>query len=258
VYDFDDAVFDDPSPARRALRTGDKCRRATAAADVVIAGNDYLADWAAQHNADVRMIPSCVDPDDYRPKTDWSITGHAPSIVWLGSPSTERYVAGVTPALLQAHRQTGATLTLISGPRTNPALDQLNHMIRRVPWTLDSFAKVLAGADAAIAPLDGSKYSLGKCAYKLLQYAAAGLPMIGSPVGANELALHRFDGLVARSTDEWIGGLSELLTESCSRRAERGMTARSAVQAHYSFQAWAAAWSAATGFTGATLRASEA
>jgi hypothetical protein len=95
VYDFDDALFDDQSSFRRLFGMQDKCRRATAAADVVIAGNDYLANWAEQHNKDVRVIPSCINPLDYAPKTDWSIRGDAPSLVWLGSPATEIYVAQI-------------------------------------------------------------------------------------------------------------------------------------------------------------------
>ena len=247
VYDFDDALFHDQSTIRRLLGTQDKCRRAVEAADVVIAGNDYLANWADGHSKDVRVIPSCIDPRDYAPKTQWSIDRDAPRLVWLGSPATEQYVAQIVPALLEVHRRTGVLLTLISGPADNPALEPLGQMLRRVPWSMETFASDLASADVAIAPLDDSQYSRGKCAYKLLQYAASGLPMVGSPVGANDLALQRFHGLAPANPGAWADAISELLNESAELRADRAAHARAAVEHHYSFRAWQHAWSAAVG-----------
>lgn len=249
VYDFDDALFEDKSPFRRLLRTQDKCQRATAAADVVIAGNVHLANWAEQYSNDVRVIPSCVDPRDYEPKTNWSITADIPAMLWLGSPATEGYLAQITPALLEVNRRTGALLILISGSNDNADLGLLNRMVRRIPWSLETFASAMAKADVAIAPLDDTPYSRGKCAYKLLQYAATGLPIVGSPVGANHLALQRFDGLEARSVDDWIQGLMQVVEESPSQRAVRGRAGRAAVQDHYSFGAWKAQWCEATGVT---------
>lgn len=247
VYDFDDALFDDHSPMRRILRTQDKCRRAVETADVVIAGNDYLANWAQDHNKDVRVIPSCIDPRDYVPKTQWSITGDAPLLVWLGSPATEQFVANIAPALLEVHQQTGASLTLISGPRDNQALEPLRRMLRRVPWGIKTFAADLASADVAIAPLDHSPYSRGKCAYKLLQYAASGLPVVGTPVGANDLALQRFNGLAPSTHGDWTDALVQLLNEHSALRAERALQGRTAVERHYSFDAWKDEWLEAVG-----------
>lgn len=247
AYDFDDALFHDQSPMRQLLGTQDKCRRSVTAADVVIAGNDYLANWAESHNSHVRVIPSCIDPRDYVPKTSWSIDHDAPSLIWLGSPATEHYVAQITSALLEVHRHTGASLTLISGPNDNAALQSLAPMLDRVPWNLKTIASHLASADVAIAPLDDSPYSRGKCAYKLLQYAATGLPIVGSPVGANQSALQRFDGFEAKSVDDWIQSLSQVVTESESRRATRGATGLASVQTCYSFEAWASQWCNATG-----------
>ena len=249
VYDFDDALFDDQSPIRRLLGTRDKCRRAVAAADIVIAGNDYLANWAEGHSRDVRMIPSCIDPRDYSPKTSWSITRDEPSLVWLGSPATEHYLAQIAPALLEINRRTGAVLTVISGPAHNSRLGLLNTMISRIPWSVENFASALAKADAAIAPLDDSPYSRGKCAYKLLQYAASGLPMAGSPVGANNLALQRFHGLAPSTLDDWTDALSQLLSENAALRAKRAARALAAVEHHYSFGAWEVEWLEALGTT---------
>ncbi|MDQ1484258.1 MAG: hypothetical protein QOF35_2334, partial [Actinomycetota bacterium] len=92
-------------------------------------------------------------------------------------------------------------------------------------------------------------YSRGKSAYKLLQYAAAGLPIVGSPVGANELALERFQGLQARSLDDWSQALLQVVTDAPALREVRARAGLSAVAAHYSFGAWEAQWCKAAGVT---------
>jgi glycosyltransferase involved in cell wall biosynthesis len=249
AYDFDDALFDDQSPIRRILGTQDKCRRAAAAADVVIAGNDYLANWAERHSKDVRVVPSCIDPRHYAPKADWSILGDVPALLWLGSPATEHYVAQIAPALLEINRRTGALLTLISGPYHNASLGLLNQMIRRIPWSVGTFASAMTKADVAIAPLDDAPYSRGKCAYKLLQYAATGLPIVGSPVGANSLALERFSGTAVTNVNDWVDALMAIIRATSEERRMRGATGIREVNAHYSFTAWSSAWKDAVGLS---------
>lgn len=246
VYDFDDAIFEDPSPVRRMLGQDGKCRNLVAAADVVIAGNDYLAQWASKTVSNVVMIPSCVEPGDYQPKTSWE-TSEIPIIVWLGSPSTEQYVAEVAGSLRRVHERTGARLRLVSGPHDNPALAPLADMMERIPWSAASYASALQGADVAIGPLSDTPFARGKCAYKLLQYAASALPIVASPVGANEVALQRFDGLAAHGAWDWVDALTQVLTEPASLRRRRGLVGLEAARRHYSFAAWEQQWRAATG-----------
>lgn len=243
VYDFDDALFHDNVGLRRAYARPIKARRAAAAADVVIAGNEYLADWASEHARDVRVIPSCVDPSQYVQKTVWGID-RSPIIVWLGSKGTERFVEYFARELAEVHRRTGARLRLISAPRIeeHPILAPF---VDRVTWNPATVAMALADSDVAIAPLDDTPYSRGKCAYKLLQYASSALPIVGSPVGANARALKRFNGLMAWTRDDWVEGLVAVLDESADARAIRGRTGVDAVNEHYSFAAWRDAWLAA-------------
>lgn len=249
VYDFDDALFDDPSRVRRLLGQRDKCRSSVAAADVVIAGNDYLAEWAAAISSNVVMVPSCIEPDDYLPKRAWEV-GETPIIVWLGSPSTEQFVADIATPLRAVHEVTGARLRLVSGPADNPALESLADMMDRIPWSPTAYAPALEGADVAIGPVGDTPFTRGKCAYKLLQYAATALPMVASPIGANLLALQRFDGVAATSVSDWREALTAMLLEHPSRRDRRGQTALESVRRHYSFSVWEQPWRSATGLAG--------
>lgn len=247
VYDFDDAIFLGDSRLRKLLGGSDKCARACARADTVVVGNDYLAEWASQHNRQVLVVPSCVDPEQYgrrhhlTPKSEQEPV----RLIWIGSRATEKYLAPVLSAVERVHLETGARLTVVSAPEFNPDIDVRYPFIDRVPWERDTFAQRLVEADIGLAPLNDTPFSRGKCAYKILQYGAAGLPMIGSPVGANCSALSRLGGLAASTLDDWVEGLRVLIAENHEGKLERVAAARAGVMAHYSFQAWEDRWATA-------------
>ncbi len=242
AYDVDDALFHDTgSGVRRVLSKAATWSRAVAAADVVVAGNDYLADRASRTARRVVVIPSCVEPDTYRLKATYALAD-PPRLVWVGSPSTEPYLRAVAPSLLEVHRRTGARLRVVSAG--SASLGSLDGMVDRIGWSLDAVGRALAESDVAIGPLVDTPYARGKCAYKLLQYAAAGLPIVASPVGANAAALEVFGGLAERSSSGWTEALVGLLAAGSDVRARLGAMARRGVEAHYSFARWAPLWRA--------------
>ncbi len=245
TYDFDDALFEDGSSAQSRYGRPARWRSSVRAADVVIAGNPYLADRADQLARDVRIIPSCVQPGDYQSKSHWRV-GSTPVIVWLGSPSTEQYVEHIATELAHVCSKLGARLRIISGPRTRE-VPVLAPFVDRYPWSSATVSDLLSSADVAIAPLSDTPYSRGKCAYKLLQYAATGLPVVGSPVGANRAALKHFHGVTVDARDTWAEALRVVLEAPDDTRRQMGTTAISAVAKHYSFDAWEGAWRDAVG-----------
>jgi len=239
VYDFDDALHVDRGLIHKLFGESAGWATAVRGADLVIAGNSYLAEAAARLNPNVEVIPSCVDPAAYPRKTDYEI-GETPRFVWLGSPSTEPYLERIAPALLQVHRLTGARLTLISsGDRP---LGELSAMADRVTWAGPATDALLAEADCGLMPLPDDTWTRGKCAYKLLQYAAAGLPVVGSPVGVNEQVLGQFGGYAATDHDSWLQALLDVIQSSGTDRRSRGLAARRGVEEHYSFAAWRNVW----------------
>ncbi len=246
VYDFDDALQWDFGDTwiRRIVPKPTKCIAAVLAADRVVAGNDILADWASGFNRDVVMIPSCVDPAAYIRKHSY-ILSDPPVLGWVGSPSTERYLRLVADPLLELHRRTGARLRIVSAGAAS--LGSLDLMVERIPWTKAAVGRLLVDMDVAIAPLDNGPYERGKCAYKILQYGASGVPTAGSPVGANQLALDRLGGTAITRADDWFDAILTLLAMSVSERSAIGERSRGAVQRHYSFDTWASRWRSAVG-----------
>jgi len=246
VYDFDDALYSGYPGGiiSRARHIDLVWRRSVQTADVVIAGSEVLASHAAAFASNVVVIPSCVEPEDYVVKTSYAV-GAIPRVVWLGSPSTEQQLALVRGTLLALNKECGLRLTVISSG--NQSLGELDAMIDRVQWTADGFADVVASADVGIMPLYDNEWTRGKCAYKLLQYAAVGLPIVGSAVGANVSVLSQLGGIAASSTDDWREGLASVLRVSDSTRQELGSRARIGVIEHFSYRSWACRWRAATG-----------
>ena len=79
-------------------------------------------------------------------------------------------------------------------------------------------------------------------ATELLQYAAAGLPVIGSPIGVNERILAEL-GMPAPTTEgEWVDAIVDLLSRSTAARAALGRHGRELMQLRYSYDAWLAQW----------------
>ncbi|RBY84535.1 glycosyltransferase family 4 protein [Blastococcus sp. TF02A-30] len=240
VYDFDDALHaDDRGGIHRFFGEGAGWAPAVRAADLVIAGNQHLADAAAGLAREVQVIPSCVHPDAYPMKQEYAV-GPEPRLIWVGSPSTERYLEAVAPALLEVHRRTGARLTVVSaGDRP---LGELDTITDRVQWDGPRTDALLAQADCGLMPLPDTPFTRGKCAYKLLQYGAAGLPAVASPVGVNAEVVRQLDGWAASEADDWVDALVEVLTAPEAARRARGRAARRAVEEHYSYAAWAPAF----------------
>jgi glycosyltransferase involved in cell wall biosynthesis len=250
VYDVDDALHTDTGNGPSWRRLAPKSAKALSAArhaDRVVAGNEILADWASGHARDVVVIPSCVDPADYRPKQDYRVSD-PPVLGWIGSPDNEALLATIGPALRELHRRTGARVRLVGTDR--PSLGELEPIIDRTRWSPGSQRELLATMDVGLMPLHDDPYSRGKCGYKLLQYAAAGVSAVASPVGTNRSILADLGLPAATSQQEWIGVVLGLLEASTESRAALGQQIREVVTRGYSYAAWRQRWVEAVGLTG--------
>jgi glycosyltransferase involved in cell wall biosynthesis len=62
--------------------------------------------------------------------------------------------------------------------------------------------------------LPDDPFTRGKCGFKILQYFAAGLPVVASPIGYNtELVIPETTGLWAFSQAEWLTALKRLIED---------------------------------------------
>lgn len=242
VYDFDDALqwdWADGGGLRRLAPKAPKALIGVTRADRVIAGSPVLAEWAAEHNDDVILIPSCVAHDRYRHKADYRLAD-PPRLGWIGSTDNEAYLLAIGPALREIHRRTGARLTVIGAPGAR--LAELEDIVDRVPWSESSQHQRLADFDVGLMPLPDEPYTRGKCGYKLLQYAAAGVVAVASPIGVNRQILSEFEMPAAQGGADWVAGVLDVLGRSAEHRAAVGRRARALTERHYSYDAWLSRW----------------
>jgi glycosyltransferase involved in cell wall biosynthesis len=245
VYDFDDAVFLRDSYSRRGLHSPRRLRRFAAtvrAADLVVAGNAFLAGQAAAWTdpKKVCVIPTCVDPTGY-PLAPHIGAGTGVELVWIGSASTLRGLEAVRPLLETVGRR-------LPGLRLKLVCDrflELGHLaVVPCPWTQEGEAAALAAADIGISWVPDDVWSRGKCGLKVLQYMAAGLPVVANSVGVQaEMVRHGETGLVADTPGEWVAAVGTLARDPLLRRC-MGRAGRRRVEAEYGVAAGAARWRA--------------
>jgi glycosyltransferase involved in cell wall biosynthesis len=98
-----------------------------------------------------------------------------------------------------------------------------------------------------VAPVPDAPYERGKCGYKLLQYGAAGVPVVASPVGVNRAILRAFGMPAVEAGGDWAGPMLDLLERPAWERGALGRAARATTLRDYSFDAWLPRWRAALG-----------
>ncbi len=232
VYDFDDAFYLNYSSGLRSMFLGGKMPRVISSAAVVTAGNEFLADYARRYNRDVRIVPTVVDTGRYhvasRPESESIRIG------WIGSPSTAPYLDLLRPVLADLGKRQPVTLVLIGG--STPDIDHVT--MERHQWTEETEIELLDSLHIGLMPLTEDPWSRGKCAFKLIQYMASGLPVVASAVGANNQVVTDDCGFLCNNNRSWLDALW-LLCESPDLRETMGLAGRQRVVEQYSLDSQA-------------------
>ena len=236
IVDYDDAAY---YKYLRLPALNQRIPALMAAAEAVVVGNRYLEDFARLYNSNVHIIPTVVDTSRYAVKQDYS-RREGIKLVWIGTPVTAEFLRPVAPVLSDLReKHPGLTLRLIgAGDRIRDALPFAEIM----EWSEAKEAAMLSECDIGLMPLSDDDFSRAKCGLKLIQYMAAGLPVIGSPVGANrEIITESEDGFLAGGPHEWTAALEQLIASEEMRR-EFGRKGAAKVRRKYSlengFESW--------------------
>lgn len=236
LFDFDDAIF-----------LGEKRRNHIAwicehAAHVTV-GNAYLADFARQYSDRVSIIPSVVPTAGYalhplaRAADDGRTEMAKLRVGWLGSDlSIRETLFPRWEMLAKIQKLLDFDFIVCSAPRPTPPSRDLGWSF--LEWSPVIEERIGMHFDIGIMPLEDNEYQRGKCGMKLLQYMAAGLPVVASPVGVNaDLVRHGETGFLAESVADWHDAISALQL-SPDLRARFGRAGRALCEARYSRQVW--------------------
>ncbi|MBV8778045.1 MAG: glycosyltransferase family 4 protein [Alphaproteobacteria bacterium] len=224
VIDVDDAIH--------LHRGGAAARHLARLADLVLAGNAWLAEIWRGLNPAVEILPTPVDTGFYRVRP----AADRPAIGWIGTSGNLPYLAGIAPALAQVcARFPGVTIAVCSD--RPPDLGRLP--VRFVKWRPEIESDFLGSLTIGVMPLIDGPWERGKCSFKMLQYMAAGRPCVVSPVGMNAELLREAElGLAADDIEQWAEALSSLLADR-DAAARMGNAGRALAEKRYSVAALA-------------------
>ncbi len=240
VLDYDDAIFHNYDQHRKSwVRRlfGRRLDGLMARAALVVAGNPYLAQRARDAGAPVvKVVPTVVDllryPQEPSEPLQHGLKDDRPRVVWIGSPSTARYLQMIHRPLQALAAFQPFVLRVIGGGEINLA----GVPVEIMDWQEATEVENIRDCQVGVMPLVDSAWERGKCGYKLIQYMACGLPVVASGVGVNkEIVRNGENGFVADTPDEWLTALSRLL-ESASLRRQMGQAGRRRVEGEYCIQ----------------------
>jgi glycosyltransferase involved in cell wall biosynthesis len=247
VYDFDDAIYlPNTSEANRAisiLKWPSKVRSIIRRSHAVIAGNEYLAEYARAFSPHVAVIPTVVDTAAFVPRlrsTDEvrasGRQAHVPVVGWIGTPTTAPYLMSARPVLQDVARAHPFVLRVCGA---GAAVDMPGVTVENVRWTLDSEVSLFNTCDIGIYPLPDDEWARGKCGFKAIQFMACGVPVLASPVGVNrDIIQDGVNGFLGPNESEWKAKLARLIDDAQLRR-QLGDEGRRTVEARYSLNATA-------------------
>lgn len=236
IFDFDDAVFVAyRSPSNGYLsylkfpqKTGEICKLSAH----VMAGNQYLADYAQEFNKNVTIIPTTIDTEKYR-VVEKKENSEVVTIGWSGSFSTVQHLDTIREVFQELAKTEKFRLRVIGTPDYKISGVE----VESLAWKSETEIADLEKIDIGLMPLPDDQWSKGKCGLKALQYMALGIPTICSPVGVNSTIVQDGEnGFIADSKAEWIAKLKKLL-HSFSLRRRLGLAGRKTVEESYSAKA---------------------
>jgi glycosyltransferase involved in cell wall biosynthesis len=240
VLDYDDATFHkyDSSPSRLTkFILGAKLSKLISKTFAVFVGNDYLESYALRSGAtNVKLIPSSVDLKNYPTSKKLSeYCAHGmPVIVWIGSPTTAPYLAIVAASLERLAKKKPFILRLVGISATEINIPGVRTEFSS--WSSLKEVELLSKSDIGIMPLSFGPWEMGKCAYKLIQYMASGLPCVASAVGANlNVVVEGETGFLVEDGEAWDAPLEKLLSDA-ELRLRMGLAGRRRVEHSFSLE----------------------
>lgn len=229
VLDVDDAIF--------LHRDGRFAKQLAQLSDLIICGNDFIAEWFSKWNNNIAIIPTAVDTRRYIPREENRSSQGKLVIGWIGTSGNFKYLYKIESALERVIKKRSEIIFKIISDQKPKFKEKLNEKIEYVKWSPKTEIADIQSMTIGIMPLDNTEWEKGKCSFKMLQYMACGIPVIVSPVGINAQILSESKiGFGVISLKDWVDALIFLLN-SPEQRKKMGSNGRKLVEAKYSINA---------------------
>lgn len=267
IVDYDDAIFhnyDQSSNPFIKKFLGNKIDRVMRLSGTVVAGNQYLAEYAQKSGAKkIKIIPTVIDIERYPSKNNLSDLTLLPNVIlsgvegkaeersdskddqkfivgWIGTKTTfEKHLLPCREWIKELQDQHSNIHFHIVGITEDM---DLGKNVKYIPWTEETEVSEILKMDVGIMPLQDSQWEKGKCAYKLIQYAACGIPGVASDVGMNkEVCIDGETGFIARNKEEWKAKIVDCKNDS-EQRLRMGANVRELVEQKFCIQVTSDRW----------------
>ena len=226
ILDIDDAIWNHPR--------GDFARRLASLCDHVICGNHFLAERFSAWNPNVSVLPTPVDANRFRPKSN---CGRSSKLIvgWVGLSSGFKFLYGIENAFSKLlHLRPDVSLRIISD--RPPSFSQIPAgRVQFIPYDREKEVSQIQDMTVGIMPIDDSEWSRGKCSFKMLLYMACGIPVVVSPFGMNAEVLALGNVGVGATGNDWLEAVQSLLDDE-RLRFKMGQDGRRVVLEHYSVE----------------------
>ncbi len=212
ILDFDDATwhyYDQHPKYLVRFFFKNKIKKLINRATLVFCGNEYLKKYAQISGAKkVVKIPTVIDFKKYSKIKAIEIHSRQLRIVWIGTPATSEYLSVITGPLKKLSKEFDFEFVLIGDKKFR--LDGVN--IVNYDWSENTEVSLIKSCDIGVMPFFFTKFTEGKCGYKLIQYMACGLSVVATFSGANTEIVEICDGgMVVKDENEWYDSLRMLI-----------------------------------------------
>ncbi len=233
IFDFDDAIFLPASSANNSFidrfRTPDRVANIIRMSRHVIAGNQYLADFALKYNRNVSELPTPVEtgiclPDNVRACNEVVIG-------WIGSITTSKFLETIKKVIISLSKKfKNVKFKIVGG---DFCINDLQNIVYK-QWRLKEEIEDLSSFDIGIMPMPDTEWTRGKCGFKAILYMSMGIPSVVSDVGMNrEIIIDGQNGFLAKNEDDWFNKLSDLI-RSRELRDKIGKSGKETIEQKYS------------------------
>ena len=231
ILNYDDAVFDYYESNKNFLVRfflKNKHKLLIKNSFLTICGNEFLQNYAEDAGCkNIKIMPSVIDIKKYKINNTKNII---PVICWIGSNSTIHNLEILNPVFLKLAKEKEFILKIIGSDQFS--IKGINCIT--IKWSEDTEISELSNSDIGIMPLIKTRFALGKCGYKLIQYMGVGIPVVASNIGVNnKIVKNSENGFLADTQNDWFYYL-KILLENHNLRDRLGRNGRKMVKDRYS------------------------
>jgi glycosyltransferase involved in cell wall biosynthesis len=224
IFDVDDAIYLNQRGNYYAKRISNK-------ADLIICGNNYLANYYSSLNKNIAIIPTPVDSDKY---IDLGQKKNKFIVGWIGTSDNHWHLEILENSLIKLFNDYSDIYFYIVSDK-NFAFKSLNNKrVVNIKWSKENEVENINTFDIGVMPLFDTDWTRGKCSFKLLQYMSCARPVVASNTGMNKEVLKKnHAGFLANNDDEWYEYISFFYNNRISL-SEFGRCGRELIISKYS------------------------